>query len=134
MDALESSPAPWWARPAPELDGTGLDSAETAARLAAQGPNRIDSAPVRPLALQMLRKLANPLLLLLLGAAALSALAGAITDLAVIVSIVAIGLTLEFVQEHRASRAVERLRAKLALRCRVWRRRAFAHAIADRVL
>lgn len=99
----------------------GLDSAEAASRLAAHGPNRVDAAPPAPVALQILRKLANPLLLLLLGAAVLSALAGAVTDLLVILTIVAIGLVLEFVQEHRASRAVEHLRATLALRCRVWR-------------
>jgi len=111
----------WWARSGSQGDNAGLSGAEAARRLVEHGPNRVDTAPGHSLPRELLRRLADPLLLVLLGAAALSAATGALGDFFVILAIVAIGLVLEFVQQHRASRAVERLRATLALRCRVLR-------------
>lgn len=95
---------------------SGLSSVEAAQRLARVGPNQLAPPRRRAAALQFLARFRNPLVLLLLGASAISALTGDVASFAIITVIVTISVTLDFVQEHRAGRAAERLRASVALR------------------
>ena len=100
---------------------TGLTSAEAAARLARDGPNLIGVHRRRALALEFLSRFRNPLVLLLLAASGISALTGDVVSFLIIASMVMVSVTLDFVQEHRAGRAAERLKASVAVHATVLR-------------
>ncbi|OYV64746.1 MAG: ATPase, partial [Acidiphilium sp. 21-66-27] len=88
----------------------GLDDAEAAARLRRHGPNAIEAAkPPGRLAL-LLAQFTDVMVLLLIGAAALSALIGALEDTAVILAIVILDAVVGFIQAARAQDAVAGLR------------------------
>jgi hypothetical protein len=97
-----------------ELDSTpdGLSSAEAARRLAAVGPNALRSHGVRALEV-LARQVRNPLLLLLISAALVSAFVGEVTDAVIILAIVCLSVGLGFVNEYRSARAVEALHSRL---------------------
>jgi Mg2+-importing ATPase len=99
----------------------GLTSRIAGERLAAYGDNRVratqEAGPVRLL----LRQYESPLVLILLFGAGLSFVLKDWTDAIIILLIVAGSTVLGFSQEYRASEAVRRLRARLALRVRVLR-------------
>ena len=99
----------------------GLSSAEAAARLRQFGPNVAAASRRRSLALQFLARFSNPLVLVLLAASAVSAFVGDITSFIIILAIVLLSVTLDFVQEYRAGNAAERLRRSVALRATVVR-------------
>ncbi len=71
--------------------------------------------------LQFLAKFRNPLVIILLAASALSALTGDTVSFFIISTIVLISVTLDFVQEHQAGQAAERLRQSVAVRGQVLR-------------
>jgi Mg2+-importing ATPase len=98
-----------------------LSSQEAAARLAQYGPNTVVAAGRRSLAAQLLAKLRNPLLLLLLSASAVSGLTGDLRSFWVIVVMAVLSLSLDLVQERRAGRAADRLRQATVLRASVER-------------
>ncbi|MBP2233238.1 magnesium-transporting ATPase (P-type) [Azospirillum agricola] len=106
-----------------ELGGTGdgLDDADAQARLALCGANDLSAARRRPLWLQFLDRLRNPLLVILLLASGFSAMAGDLYSFAIVVVIVLASVGLDFVQELRANTAIEDLRRSVALRARVLR-------------
>ena len=84
----------------------GLTSDEAATRLAAAGPNRLES-PSRPRYLAIAgRQLADPLVALLLAAAVVSFAIGEEIEAAVIAAIVVLNGLLGFAQEASAERAV----------------------------
>jgi Mg2+-importing ATPase len=91
----------------------GLTSAEAARLLAQWGPN--EPAPVRrlPVVVQLLRLFANPLVLILLVASAISAALHQRTDAAIIVTIVLVGTSINFWQSYRSQQAADRLRASV---------------------
>lgn len=124
---MPQAPPAWWSLPEAallEALGTGpggLDPAEAARRLARTGPNAVvASARLGALRL-LLRQVESPLILILVFAALLSLLLAQWIDAGVILAIVAGSAALGFVQEWRASRAVEALRRRLALSARVLR-------------
>lgn len=98
----------------------GLTDAEAAARLLRVGPNRPPVATPHPLR-QLLAQLTSPLMLLLLGAAAISALAGEWSDAAIVLLIVGASGVLGFVQERRATVAIARLGVRVRAHTRVHR-------------
>ncbi|WP_343550245.1 magnesium-translocating P-type ATPase [Ralstonia sp.] len=124
---IDLQASPFWSRPLRDLQaelGTGAQGLTTAAadRLSATvGENRLRARRRRTLALEYLAHFRNPLVLLLLGASGMSALLGDATSFVVIALIVAGSVTLDFVQEHRAGNAAERLRDSVALRATVLR-------------
>jgi Mg2+-importing ATPase len=99
----------------------GLSSTEAAARLARFGPNLIHGERKRALLVQFLAKFRNPLVIILLAASTISAFTGDATSFFIIGTIVLMSVTLDFVQEHRAGQAAERLRQSVAVRVRVLR-------------
>jgi P-type Mg2+ transporter len=107
----ESPTRPLAGGPAPSL---GLTSDEARRRLALSGPNE----PTAPRAVGMLRQilfwLANPLVLILLGASGLSAALGETVNALLIAGMVLLSVTLNFFQTYRSHRAVERLRESVA--------------------
>ena len=104
----------------------GLSAAEAARRLQTTGLNALAVRRVSALAVLM-RQLRNPLLLLLLAAAAVSGLTGDPTDAAIIAAIVVLSVGLGFVNEYRAASAVAALHADIRHDgARLARRRASA--------
>ncbi len=100
---------------------SGLTSTEAATRLARFGPNRVHAEKKAGVFLQYLTRFRNPLVIVLLAASAVLALTGDFTGFSIIGAIVLISVTLDFVQEHRAGEAAERLRQSVAVRVKVLR-------------
>src|SRR5689334_248504 len=88
----------------------GLTSAEARKRLKRFGPNEFRDRAERSLLVEYLRRFRNPLVLILIVASAISAFTGEIVSFAIITVIVLMSVTLDFVQEHRAGKAAERLK------------------------
>ncbi|MFO1324773.1 MAG: magnesium-translocating P-type ATPase [Burkholderiales bacterium] len=117
----------WWSEDASSLLAAldarpaGLTSAEAALRLTRAGPNAVvehrETTALRLLA----RQFASPLVLILVFGAVVSALLRDWIDAEIIIAIVLGSAILGFTQEYRASAAVARLRARLALTVRVLR-------------
>ncbi|CEO91813.1 putative magnesium-translocating P-type ATPase (plasmid) [Sinorhizobium fredii HH103] len=117
----------YWAAPASDLmaeygtRATGLSSADARERLQRYGRNSVTRGE-RFLALSVLvRQFRSPLILILVFAAGMSALVGERTDALIIILIVLVSCALSFVQEYRASRAVEALRRRIAQKATVLR-------------
>ena len=94
----------------------GLDAAEAARRLAADGPNELRAKPPEPWWHRLLRQFQEPLVYLLLVATAISFIAwwaegaeGWPVDVIVIVAILVVNAALGYVQENRAEGAVAAL-------------------------
>ncbi len=99
----------------------GLSDTEAQNRLDQYGPNEIiDKGAKNPL-LILWEQLTDPLVLVLLGAAVVSALLGKVQELIAIMSIVVINAALGVVQEYRAEQAMQALKNMAAPRVRVRR-------------
>jgi len=98
--------------------GLGTDEADQ--RLAAVGPNVLASHRVTAFGV-LVRQLRNPLLILLLAAAGVSAITGDIADGAIIAVIVVLSVGLGFVNEYRSEVAVAALHANIRHTALVWR-------------
>jgi Mg2+-importing ATPase len=119
--------APYWSREAGDVSASlgsgpnGLTAARAAERLAVVGPNSVEDAQrLGPLRL-LWRQLGSPLVLILIFAAAVSLSLSEWVDAGIILAIVIGSSLLGFYQEYRASTAVEELKKRLALICRVVR-------------
>jgi len=93
----------------------GLSGPAAAAALRTAGPNRIDAAAPRRLLAAFIGRFRNPLVLVLLAAAAVSAFTGDVPSFAIITIIVLASVVLDVVQEHRAEGAAAGLRDQVAL-------------------
>ena len=85
------------------------------------GPNSVEDAPRLSALRLLLRQFESPLVLILAFAAAISLALQQWVDAAIILAIVLGSSLLGFFQEYRASTAVEELKRRLALMCRVIR-------------
>jgi Mg2+-importing ATPase len=118
---------PWWCTTLGDTQAAlasgadGLAAAEADARRARYGPNRFIDRPVRPAWLQYLAHFRNPLVLVLLVAAAVSAATGGLAGSLIVIALVVASVTIDFVQEARAGRVAERLRAAVAVHTRLLR-------------
>jgi Mg2+-importing ATPase len=104
----------------------GLSEVEGSRRLSRYGPN--EPIRVRRLSaiVQFVHLFANPLVVILLVASAISASLGQRADAIIIVTVVMLGTSINFWQTYRSQRAANRLRASVAstatvLRDGVWR-------------
>jgi Mg2+-importing ATPase len=100
---------------------TGLTSQEAKLRLLRYGSNDAAAPKRAPAWLGFIRRFANPLVVILLVASALSAATGDVASFAIIAGIVLLSVLLDFVQESRAQSAVDALREQVALRADVCR-------------
>lgn len=117
-----------------ETTPAGLDSASVQARLKLYGPNDAATVKRTPLWLQFLSRFSNPLVIILLVASGLSAATGDIASFVVVVTIVTISMTLDFVQEVRAQNAVAALRKSVAVQAMVRRDGAVASMPIDQLV
>ncbi len=100
---------------------TGLSSAEAARRLAEHGPNRLPDGPTLAPAALLLKQFIDPLVLILVFAALVSAYLREWLDAGIVLGIVLGSGGLGFLQEYRAFTAVAALRARVAVRVTVLR-------------
>ncbi|MBY0510326.1 MAG: magnesium-translocating P-type ATPase [Rhodospirillaceae bacterium] len=118
---------PYWSQEATKLaadletDLAGLTSARADIKLGIVGPNTVDDAQRQTAFRLLLFQFKNPLLLILALAATISLVLQQWIDAAIILAIVLGSSLLSFFQEYRASTAVDQLKKRLALRCRVLR-------------
>ncbi len=113
LEALGSSPA-------------GLTEEEAARRLEKHGPNKLKEAEKPSLLQRFLAQLKDPMLLILLAAAAVSAVTNALsgesfTEVFIILVVVLLNAVLGVVQESKAEAAIEALQAMTAAKCKVLR-------------
>ncbi|MET0593084.1 MAG: HAD-IC family P-type ATPase, partial [Polyangiaceae bacterium] len=111
---------------------TGLSNEDVKKRLAEHGPNRLAEPPKKSALLRLIGQFANPLVLTLLGAAAIAVVVGVTNggeesfltkfgDALAILLIVAVNAALGFIQENRAEAALEALKGMTAPTARVRR-------------
>lgn len=100
---------PWWLESAPTAN-PGLSQAQAQEVPARLGSNSFEARKKQWMALQLLARFRNPLVLVLLTASAISAATGDVANFLIIMLMVLLSVTLDFLQEHRAGRAAEKLR------------------------
>ncbi|MBR4250127.1 MAG: HAD-IC family P-type ATPase, partial [Verrucomicrobia bacterium] len=110
----------------------GLTGEEAARRLAKNGKNKLAEPEKDSLAKRFLKTIADPMILLLIAAAAVQALVtvlettgkptlGDFTDVIVILAVVILNATMSIIQENKASAAMEALMQMTALTSKVLR-------------
>jgi len=109
------------ATPAQPVSRTGLTREEAERRLALHGPNKIQRGAETPVWVALGRQFTSPVVLLLIGACAVSGALGEVIDAIAIGSIVVLNGLVGFLQEHRAERTILALRSMTAPRARVFR-------------
>jgi Mg2+-importing ATPase len=112
----------------------GLDTAEVRSRLTTYGPNDAATVTRLPLWLQFLTRFRNPLVIILLVASGLSAATGDAASFLIVVTIVTLSMTLDFVQEVRAQNAVEALRRSVAVQATVRRNGTSLPVLIDQLV
>jgi P-type Ca2+ transporter type 2C len=105
-----------WAMPAADVVAAldtnarlGLSTGKAKARRDLVGPNELLVRPRRPAWRLFLDQFANAMIMVLIGAAVITAFIGDLKDTAVIAAIVILNGIIGFAQEHRAERAMEAL-------------------------
>ena len=102
----------------------GLSPGEVKLRLEEQGPNELNKTPRTPLLRRLWEQLKDPMILVLLAAAAVSYLASRgedWLDTVIILLIVLVNAVISLIQESNAERALEALQAMAAPQARVIR-------------
>src|SRR5262245_30834505 len=97
-----------------EAAPSGLTTAQAQARLAQLGENDPLAAHRTSPLVEFVRFFVNPLVLILLVAAFVSAFLGDPLNAVIIVTVVFLSVSLNFFQTYRSQQAVERLRAQVA--------------------
>ena len=104
----------------------GLSEAEAAGRLAQHGPNKLAEGKKTPAWRRLLEQLADPMIIILLCAAAVSAVTAVISgesfaDVIIILAVVCINAVLGVYQESKAEKAIEALQQMTAATSKVLR-------------
>jgi len=99
----------------------GLTSADAAARLEEHGPNQLPAAPGDTLLKRFLLQFHNVLIYILLAAAVGTALLGEWIDTGVIIGVVLINALIGVIQEGKAEKALDSIRAMLSPKAMVRR-------------
>lgn len=117
----------FWQTPVPELlatlgvTGEGLSSAEARERLARFGPNALDESRRLLGFLEPVRRVLNPLILILLSAALVSGIVGEVVNAVVISVMVSASIGIDVYQTRRSAEAARRLRQRVESRATVKR-------------
>ncbi len=91
-------------------DPSGLDPAEAAALLAAEGPNELPQRESRTIVDVVVEVLREPMLALLLGGGAVYLLLGSLQEAAILLAFAVLSVSITVVQELRTERVLEALR------------------------
>jgi Mg2+-importing ATPase len=95
------------------LSPEGLTSDEAARRLESFGYNEVARRERRSAVIEFALHFKNPLILILLIAGIISIFLGETANAAIIFFIIVVSVVIDFLQEHRANRAVELLRKRI---------------------
>src|SRR5581483_9117620 len=104
-----------------QISAGGLTSVEARRRLAATGPNLIETGQRFWAVRSLLTLILNPLVLILLAASVLSGVVGEPVNATLIALMVLLSFALDFVQMFQSQQAASRLRTLVAPTARVWR-------------
>ena len=110
-----------------ESSPEGLSTVQAQARLGKYGPNKLKQAPKPSLLQRFLAQLKDPMLIILLIAAGVSALTGflsgenEIAEVVIILAVVLVNAILGVFQESKAEAAIEALQTMTAATCKVLR-------------
>jgi P-type Mg2+ transporter len=99
----------------------GISKSAAAAVLRAVGPNQIDATKRKTLLVALIERFKNPLVLILLFAAAVSAFTGDVPSFIIIEVIVLMSVILDVTQERQAQNAADSLRKQVSLSAKVLR-------------
>ena len=105
----------------------GLTTAQAEERLAKYGPNKLKEAEKPTLLQRFIEQLKDPMLIILMAAAAVSALTGMLSghnewaEVIIILAVVLLNAILGVVQESKAEAAIEALQTMTAATCKVLR-------------
>jgi Mg2+-importing ATPase len=119
--------ATYWSLPPEQLlsalhtTGSGLNPADVEPRLKQYGLNALEAQRQATALGLFLNQFKSPLVLILIGAAIVSAILGEWTDAVIVLAVVLGSTMLGFVQEYRAGNAVEKLRSQVTIRSNVLR-------------
>jgi len=100
---------------------SGLTAQEAKVRLQRDGPNTLAQRKEPSIIVRFLQKLTNPLIVLLLVAAIISAFLGEASDFVIIAVITIVSITLDVYQEATAVGAAEKLRKRVSITATVIR-------------
>jgi Mg2+-importing ATPase len=124
---MTSSPDNYWCLDTQALyartqsRATGLTSAQAAERLERFGPNRVGDLPGVQLASKVWRRFSEPLVAILLVAAAVAGFTGDLASVAIITGVISLSIALDVAQEHRAEVAADALKRSVAVHSDVLR-------------
>ena len=105
----------------------GLSSEQAKERLEKYGPNKLKEAPKPTLLQRFLAQLKDPMLIILMAAAGVSAVTGMLSgenewaDVIIILAVVLLNAILGVIQESKAEAAIEALQTMTAATCKVMR-------------
>lgn len=114
--------------------GQGLTSAEAAERLQRFGANLVIQSKPKRLLGRIAKRFADPLVAILLVAAAISGVTGDVASFAIILMVVSLSISLDIVQEQRADTAVEALKRSVAVHADVLRDGQLASMPIDQIV
>lgn len=105
---------------------SGLSEEQAAERLEKHGPNKLKEAPKVTVFQRFIQQIRDPMLLILLAAAAVSAVTNALsgesfTEVFIILFVVLLNAVLGVIQETKAEAAIEALQTMTAAKCKVLR-------------
>lgn len=118
----------------------GLSAAEAQSRLASVGPNKLDEEEKTPMWKRFFEQMADPMVIMLLVAAAISVITGFIqgepewADAAIILSVVILNSVLGVVQEAKSEQALEALQEMSAAQSKVIRDGKLIHMASSELV
>jgi Mg2+-importing ATPase len=126
-DTAQAAAADFWRLPTEVLlsalgsSATGLSHTEAERRLKTFGKNRIEASQSRSILRKLGQRVLNPMIAMLVVAAAISGVSGDLGSFVIIVTVISLSLILDIVQEHRAEQTAEALRESVAVEADVLR-------------
>ena len=114
-------------------ENLGLSNGEASSRLAKTGPNKLEEAEKTPLWKRFFEQMADPMVIMLIAAAVISALTGMVkgepdfADVAIIMFVVIVNSVLGVVQEAKSEEALEALQEMSAAQSKVLRDGKLVH-------
>ncbi len=136
----ERSPDMFWFFPLETLferaqsRAAGLTAAEADRRLALDGPNSVVDVPRRRLVAKIAKRFVEPLVAILLAAAAIAGATGDLASFLIVLPVIALSIVLDVVQEHRAELAADALKRSVAVHADVRRDRRVVSIPVDHVV
>jgi len=121
-------------RSRPRSEARGLSSVEAEARLRSDGPNELGPGTSHSHLAEFLRATLNPLVVILIAAAMVSALLHQIADAVIIAAIVVMSCAIDYWQSFRSQQAVRRLQEHVAPTATVLRDGAWVELPRNRIV